>query len=144
MKKVLILLCFVLISACGNQAEIADVAKLNGYWEIEYAVLKTGEKIDYPVNETYDYFEMKGDKGKRAKVMPQFDGTFLTNGLFETVQIVRDKNKTYIDYSTFYTKWREEIIKIDDKELIMLNSEKNEYHYKKTGPINLTNGKKTP
>ncbi len=38
----------------------------------------------------------------------------------------------------------EELIAISDEELVVENADKKEYHYKKTGPINLIgDGKKT-
>lgn len=141
----MILFCFVLLSKCGHPVEKVDIAKLNGYWEIECVVLKSGEKKDYPMNETYDYFEVKDNMGKRTKVMPQLDGKFLTNGISEDIKIVTDKDKTYIDYQTFYTKWREELISVDDQKLVTRNAEENEFYYKRTGPVNLkTDEKKTP
>ena len=89
-------------------------------------------------------FEIKNNKGIRKKVMPQLDGTFLTNDTFETIEIKDANGKFFIHYRTALAKWQEEIISLNDQELVLLNSEKKEYHYKKTAPINLTgNGKKT-
>ena len=83
------------------------------------------------------------NKGIRKKVMPQLDGTFLVNDAYENVTVRFKDDKTYIDYSTPFTKWSEELITLKDDELVLLNAEKKEYHYKKTGPINLLgDGKK--
>jgi hypothetical protein len=76
--------------------------------------------------------------------MPQLDGTFLTNDLHEKVKVRFKDGKAFLDYSTPYTKWTEELIALTDEKLVLLNAEKKEYHYKKAGPINITdNGKKT-
>ena len=56
----------------------------------------------------------------------------------ENVTIRFKEDKAFIDYSTPYMKWSEELIALTDDELVLLNAEKKEYHYKKSGPINLT------
>ena len=91
------------------------------------------------MNESYDYFEIGVEnKGMRKKVMPQLDGSFLTNDAYENVAVRFEDEKAFLDYSTPYAKWSEEVIALSDKELVLKNTEKNEYHYKKAGPINLT------
>ena len=146
MRKVIFLLSFTIaFAACSHKIEPSEVAKMNGYWEIEHVVLANGEKKDYAINETYDYFEINGKSGSRTKVMPQLDGTFLTNGISEQLKIVTEKGETFIAYKTDYATWREQLLEVTDTELVLLNPEKNEYHYKKTGPINLkADGQKTP
>jgi len=143
MKKCIAILSFLFLLSCAKPIEAADIAKLNGYWEIEYVILPNGDKKDYPMNETYDYFEVKGAIGKRTKVMPQLNGTFLTNSLSEQIKVVTGKAAAFIEYKTDYAKWREELVTLNDTELVLRNPEKNEYHYKRTGPINLDkDGKK--
>jgi hypothetical protein len=97
------------------------------------------------MNENYDYFQIdKNNKGIRKKVMPQLDGTFLVNDTYENVVVRFADDKAYLDYSTPYMKWSEELITLTDEELVVKNAEKKEYHYKKSGPINiLEDGKKT-
>ena len=145
MKSVLkIMLLSLFFVGCHQKVEPADVAKINGYWEIEKVVFDKGEDKDYKMNESFDYFEIKDNKGIRKKVMPQLDGTFLVNDAFEKVTVRYDKDKVYLDYATDYAKWTEELIAISDEELVIENTDKKEYHYKKTGPINLMgDGKKT-
>lgn len=140
----IILVLSLLFVACKQEIKPTDIAKLNGYWEIEKVVFDKGEEKDYGMNESFDFFEMKGNKGIRKKVMPQFDGTFLTSDSFENV-IVRFKGgQVFLDYRTDYAKWSEELISISDEELVVKNQQNKEYHYKKAGPVNLLNdGKKT-
>jgi len=131
------------LMACQHQVKPEDVAKLNGYWEIEKVLLSEGKVKDYTINETYDFFEIKGNQGIRQKVMPRLDGSFETNELQEKVSVVYEKDKTYLKYETPYAKWREELKSLSDKELVLLNAENKEYHYKKTTPIKITgNGEK--
>ncbi|WP_366184223.1 lipocalin family protein [Flavobacterium ovatum] len=133
----------LLIVGCKNKIEPADVAKLNGYWEIEKVDLPDGEDKNFKINESYDFFAMKNNEGIRKKVMPQLDGTFIVNDSYENVLVRFEDEKAYLDYSTDFAKWTEELITLTDDELVVKNEEKKEYHYKRTGPINLTgNGEK--
>ena len=146
MKKTgVILLISLLFVGCKQKVTPADIAKINGYWEIEKVVFDDGNEKQYGMNESFDYFQIdKTNAGIRKKVMPQLDGTFLVNDTFENVKIRFADDQAFLDYSTPYMKWSEEIITLTDKELVVLNTEKKEYHYKKTGAINLDdNGKKT-
>lgn len=146
MKNVFkILFVSLLFVACQQKIEPADIAKLNGYWEIEKVVFDKGEDKDYGMNESYDYFMIGADNiGTRQKVMPQLDGTFVTNEVHEDVKVRFKDGKAFLDYSTPYMKWSEELIALTDNELVLLNADKKEYHYKKAGPINIKdNGKET-
>lgn len=122
-------------TSCQQKISKDQIAKLNGYWQIEKVMTADGEQKDYQGNTSYDYFEIKGDKGFRAKVMPQLDGSFLTNNLKETVTVSYAKDGTYLNYVTEYAKWREQIKVLDDNEFVVENAQKIEYHYKKAGPI---------
>lgn len=129
---------------CQQNIKPSDITKLNGYWEIEKVVFEKGKDKEYGMNENFDYFKMeKNNNGIRKKVTPQMDGTFLVNDTYENVTVRFKEDKAYLDYSTPYMKWSEEVIALSEKELVLLNAEKTEYHYKKTEPINLLDdGKK--
>ncbi len=139
-----ILFLSLLFVACQQKIKPQDVVKLNGYWEIEKVVFDQGKDKDYKMNESYDFFQIgKNNTGMRNKVMPQLDGSFLVTGDYENVTVRFKDDKAYIDYSTPFSKWTEELVSLKDDELVLLNSEKKEYHYKKAGPINiLGDGKK--
>lgn len=140
----MILVLSLLFVSCKQEIKPADIAKLNGYWEIEKVVFEKGEEKDYKMNETFDFFQIKDNKGVRTKVMPQFDGTFLTTDTFENVSVRFAGEQVFLDYKTDYTKWSEEIILLSDQQLVVRNPQKIEYHYKKAAPINLLNdGKET-
>ena len=131
--------------SCQQKIKPEDISKINGYWEIEKVVFDQGEDKVYGINESYDYFEIgKNNTGFRKKVMPQLDGTFIVNDTYENIKIRFKDDKVFIDYSTPYAKWSEELIAVSDKELVLKNEEKKEYHYKKAQPLNiLGDGKKT-
>jgi phage anti-repressor protein len=135
---------FLFIS-CQQKIKPEDIAKINGYWEIEKVVFDQGKDKEYGINESYDYFQIdKNNKGFRKKVMPQLDGTFIVNDSQEDVKIRIKEDQVFFDYNTPYAKWSEELITISDKELVFRNAEKKEYHYKKAEALNiLGDGKKT-
>ncbi len=135
----MILVLSLLFLGCKQEIKPADIAKLNGYWEIEKVVFDKGEQKDYKMNETFDFFQIKNNKGVRTKVMPQFDGTFLTTDTFENVSVRFAGEQVFLDYKTDYAKWSEEIVSLSDTQLVVKNPQKIEYHYKKAAPINLLN-----
>ena len=144
MKKTVILFLFFVLSSCHQKVTQQDVAKINGYWEIEKVNLPDGTEKKYTINETYDYFEIKGNTGFRKKVNPQLNGRFLVTNQSEKVTVLFEKDQTFLVYTTPFAKWKEEIKSLEDKKMVLINSANMEYTYKKTGPINLIeNGKKT-
>lgn len=146
MKKLagLLIVSFLFIS-CHQKIKTEDIAKINGYWEIEKVVFEDGEDKKYTINESYDYFDIgKNNNGFRKKVMPQLDGSFIVNETQESLKIRLDDDKVFLDYNTPYAKWSEQLIEISDDKMVFENTEKKQYHYKKATPINiLGDGKKT-
>jgi hypothetical protein len=140
----IVLFSFFLVG-CKQQIQSTDIPKINGYWEIEKVVFDEGEDKEYSANQNYDYFQIdKNNQGIRKKVAPQLDGTFLVNDTYEKVSVRFQDDKTYLDYATPYMKYTEEIISLTAEELVVLNAQKKEYHYKKATAINiLGDGKKT-
>ena len=140
----IVLFSFLLVG-CKQQIQSTDITKINGYWEIEKVVFDEGEDKEYSANQNYDYFQIdKNNQGIRKKVAPQLDGTFLVDDSFEKVRIRFQDDKAFLDYATPYMKYTEEIIALTADELVVLNAQKTEYHYKKATAINiLGDGKKT-
>jgi hypothetical protein len=140
----IVLFTFLLVS-CKHQIQSTDIPKINGYWEIEKVVFDKGEDKEYGANQNYDYFQIdKNNQGIRKKVAPQLDGTFLVDDSYEKVRVRFQDDKVYLDYATPYMKYTEEIIAVTAEELVVLNAQKTEYHYKKATAINiLGDGKKT-
>jgi hypothetical protein len=136
-KTITIFLLGILLVSCKQTISDKDVAKINGYWEIQKVELPKGGKKEYKVNETIDFFQIKDNKGFRQKVMPQLDGTYLTNDIKETISISNKDDNYYINYSTNYGKWKEEIIEIKDSILVLKNEANLEYHYKRQVPFSL-------
>ena len=143
MKKTIAIAFLFVLTACHQKVTTQDISKLNGYWEIEKVTFFDGAKKKYTYNESFDYFQIKGNKGFRKKVMPQLDGRFLVNNQFEKIEITFEKGIAYINYKTPYAKWKEEIETLTSDKLVVINAAKAEYHYKKAAPINILGDGKT-
>ncbi len=129
--------------SCQRQVSAADIAKINGYWEIEKVVFPDGSKKDYTSSTVYDYIEVKNDKGFRKKVTPQLDGTFLVDDSSEQLSLTQKEGVYMIHYLTAYAKWDEELVSVSDEQFITRNNSKKEYYYKRAQSINLLpDGKK--
>lgn len=134
----------MILTSCQQKVTEQDISKLNGYWEIEKVILPDGNEKKYTINETFDYFQIKDNKGFRKKVKPLLNGRFEVDEQSEKVEIVFEKDKTYMVCTTPYAKWKEELQSLSDEKMVIVNIAKAEYHYKKTAPINLLDdGKKT-
>lgn len=144
-NSIQILFLSFLFVACQQKIKKEDIAKINGYWEIEKVAFNEGKDKDYAVNESYDYFLIGKDfAGIRKKVMPQLDGTFIVNDTYETVKVRFTDDKVFMDYRTEFANWTEELVLIDNDKLAFKNADNKEYFYKKATPINITgDGKKT-
>ncbi len=134
-SKLLFLLPTLAIFGCNKQVGPADIAKINGYWEIEKVILPDGSTKEYPANTIIDFFEIKGNSGIRKKVTPQLDGSYTDNGAPENITVKFADRKAYLCYNSNYAKWQEEVIEANDDELVFKNESKLEYHYKKPIPF---------
>jgi hypothetical protein len=144
MKKIFFFLFFSLVFiSCKKDIKQSDISKINGYWEIEKVILASGEKKEYKISETIDYFELRQAQpdnqfsGFRKKVTPQLDGKYLVNDVAETIRITSEKSSYYINYKTQYLSWKEEIMELQDSVLVLKNKEDVVYHYKKAVPFSL-------
>ncbi|MCO6175664.1 lipocalin family protein [Flavobacterium sp. NRK F10] len=130
MKKIVLFLLVSLAVSCSG-IEPKDIELLNGYWEIHKVEIPSGEKKEYKVNESVDYFEIADLKGFRKKLVPQMDGTFLTNEVQENITVEFKDDKVILHYKTNYASWDEEVISLTDKELVVKNQQDIKYFYTK-------------
>lgn len=129
-KLVLCFVFFVFIS-CKNDVKSEDFKFLNGYWEITKVEMPDGEKKEFKVNETIDFIQYSNLKGSRNKVVPQLDGKILSNKLFENFTVNLTDEIYYLNYKTDFADWKEELLKINENELIVKNSNDLIYYYAK-------------
>ena len=131
MKRILLLIVLVSALSCKQKITEADLSNLNGYWEIEKVELPDGDMKEYKVNETIDFFKIEANKGFRKKVMPQLDGTYLTNDIQEDVVVIVKDGDASLQYKTTYASWKEEIIELTKDKLVVKNQQEIEYYYKR-------------
>jgi len=136
MKKYLALtLVFLLISCGGIKRE--DLAKLNGYWEIEKATMPGGSEKVYSPAMLVDYVHFDGASGYRQKVVPRLDGKFISNGVKETVTAHIEKGKVTLLYNSGFSKWKEELRDVSEDHFTTRNKSGLTCQYKKYEPIDL-------
>lgn len=131
MKRLLFLFVFGVFFSCKQNITQADMENINGYWEIDKVVLPDGDKKEYKINETIDFFKIEVDKGFRKKVMPQLDGTYLANDILEEFVLVLKDGEASLQYKTTYASWNEEIIELTKDKLVVKNQQEIEYYYKR-------------
>ncbi|OGS80390.1 MAG: hypothetical protein A3G95_09385 [Flavobacteria bacterium RIFCSPLOWO2_12_FULL_31_7] len=129
----LILLATALIS-CTSKPKKEDIAKLNGYWEIEKVEFPDGNKKEYKVNEFIELISIKENKGIRQKVAPQLDGSFLKGTLEDKIRVVDSADCYYLKTNSKFTKWEEKILSVSDGSFVLENEAKIVYHFKKFVP----------
>jgi len=127
---IFIFLAFAAVS-CKKEFTHSDLKNINGYWEIQKVTFEDGTDKEYKISETIDFFEINGKAGLRKKVNPQFDGTYLENGHAEKIEVSVEDGKTFLNYSTAFAKWKEEIIQISKETLILENERNIQYQYKR-------------
>lgn len=136
-KTILLFIAFASLTACKEKVKPEDISKINGYWEIESVNLPDGKEKNYKINETIDYFEIKKDSGFRKKVMPQFDGKYLVNDESEKIKVVYQGDKVFLNYTTSYSEWKEEVLEVSDVNLVLKNEAEIEYEYKRPTPFSI-------
>jgi len=142
MKKIQILfVCVltVLLSSCNSNVSDENIKTfLDGYWEIEKAVLPDGTEKDYTINSTIDFFELKNQeslKGLRYKVMPQFSGEYLTNDVPENFEVKSENDVYIIEYSTEFSTWKEQLLSLSKDKMVVKNESDIIYYYKRAEPL---------
>lgn len=137
MKKILLVILLGSVLSCKQKISDTDISNLNGYWEIEKVELPDGDKKEYKINETLDFFKIEANKGFRKKVMPQLDGTYLVNDVQEEVVVVLNDGNASLQYKTKYASWNEEIVALTRDKLVVKNQQEMEYHYKRPAKFSL-------
>ena len=138
MKIKILLPVFLLFILGCNANKVETVNLLNGYWEI--VKVKKDRKLikEYGISTTVDYFEITDSLiGFRKKVAPRLDGKFIVNDdqVNFTLKLENDSLNIYYNQNDVLTK--EIILKLDNEELIIANSQGFQYFYKSFQSINL-------
>ncbi|MVX34505.1 hypothetical protein [Myroides sp. LoEW2-1] len=123
---------------CSQSINSGDIKEINGYWEIVKAKLPNEEEKDYTINSSIDFFQIEENGvGFRQKVMPQFNGEYLTNDIQEDLTVEYTNEGTFLHYKTEFAEWKEEIVKINKEQLVVKNENDIMYYYKRPVPFSL-------
>ncbi|MAZ72760.1 MAG: hypothetical protein CMC70_06400 [Flavobacteriaceae bacterium] len=130
-KYILLIVTMVFLCSCAKQDPTEQIQYLDGYWNIEKAVLENGTEKDFSISTTIDFIEVNGTTGIRKKVQPRLDGTFKTSNNAEIFDIKVEEDSLRLYYKTPYDAWKETIITAKDSSLVVLNPDGKTYYYKK-------------
>lgn len=131
MRYFISFLLLILVS-CQKNIIKKDINQINGYWEIEKVELPDGSSKQYKINESIDYFKINDRlKGFRKKVILQLDGNLLTNDVKENVEVITANDLLFLDYSTDYAQWKEEVLELSNDKLVLRNENGISYFYKR-------------
>lgn len=131
MKKYIVLGLVFLILGCSQKVDISKIDSLNGYWQISKVLDDNGNKKEYPINEVYDFFEIKNKKGFHKKVVWQPTGKFLVNDMQDDVKLVQLEEEFFLEFSSKFGKHMDQLASISDNEMVLISKEKVKYYYSK-------------
>lgn len=117
--------------SCSQKADLSQIGFINGYWQISKVTDLDGNKKEYPINEVYDFFEIKNNSGFHKKVTWQPDGTFLVNDLQENVKITIVNEEVMLDFSSKYGKHSENLESVSKDEMVLVSKDQIRFIYKK-------------
>ena len=117
-KKKFIIICLFFIGCKSNVSE-SDLKFINGYWKINY--IKQKNEVFSPRGDAkiLDYYVLDDRNGFRKKVQPTFKNNFLITDDQNNFSIIVVNNNYFIQFETKWHKWKEKIIKLNEKELIL-------------------------
>lgn len=130
-NNILYFLLTLLLVSCTQKATISEIDAINGYWQISKAVDAKGNKKEYPINEVYDYFELKNNKGFHKKVVWQPTGTFLVNDLQDEVRVTTKDDTVFLTFSSKFGKHQDQLERISDNEMVLVSEEGVSFYYSK-------------
>ncbi|MGJ8667029.1 MAG: hypothetical protein ACSHW7_11715 [Patiriisocius sp.] len=131
MKLKLIVTIYALVFLSCGQDKQEQLENLSGYWEIVSVEDEDGTLKEFKISTTVDYISVENSSGKRAKVKPQLDGTFITSGNVEEFEIMDLPEHIALKYKTPYATWSEFILDATKEKLVILNEEGKKYTYKR-------------
>ena len=129
MKKGILLLSFVVLSACKNSSKL-ELNQLNGYWEIDFVKQENETFQNKQSNPLYDFYSIKDGEGIYKKVAPQLDGSFLTSESSIPFEIKEDNGTFKIQFNSPWNVWQKTIKKLDSQKIVLFHQGRS-FHYKR-------------
>ncbi len=117
---------------------VKKIENLEGYWEIEKVVFPDGNSKEYTFSQSIDFFMLENDSiGYRKKLQPKLDGTFLASDDAEKYILKTSQEETTLHYKNDLSEWTETVVKLNEKQLILINQDNLKYIYKRFEKINI-------
>ena len=137
MKRIFLILMICLLAGCSKNPEEL-LPHLEGYWEIEKAIMQDGSIKTYEFNETIDYISFNENmKGFRKKLKPSFNNTYSTSESVEGLMIKIENDSLNLYYKTPFSSWKETVLNATVKELKIKNESNTTYIYKRYESLEL-------
>lgn len=137
LKKACLLIFAFAILGCSKDPK-TFIPHINGYWEIQEVTLSNGTKKSYTYNDTVDYIEISDSLiGFRTKLKPNLTGTYETSTDKERIEIKIENDSLHLIYSTPYSDWKETVLNANKEQLLIINTNKDMYLYKRYEPFNI-------
>ena len=126
---------FLVLIACGKSSPEEMLQHIDGYWQIEKVEVEKDSVMEFGLSQYVDYIEIDSTSGFRKKLQPKLDGGFLQTNSKESIKVNKSDGKLFLQYSTAFDNWEEEILKTSEEVLVTKNSEGKIYHYKRFEPL---------
>jgi len=108
--------------SCEGNIQSDQIPLINGYWEIKSVEMPDGTLKEFTVSTSVDYITVQADSGVRKKLMPRLDGTFREFPTSEKFKFIQHKDSLYMFYETPFANWKEAVIKVNEEEFVVKNS----------------------
>ncbi|MCL9805736.1 lipocalin family protein [Flavobacterium amniphilum] len=131
MKRTAVIMVALVVFSCKEKVKLGQIDKIKGYWQITKVETAKGDKKEYPVNENYEYFDIKNNSGFHKKVRWQPMGTFLVDDLQEKMTASEKDGQVVLDFSSDFGKHSEIVAELSDSLLVLESEEGANFHYKK-------------
>jgi hypothetical protein len=137
MRNFLVLALVATLFSCSQNPE-KMLTHLNGYWEISKAEMHDGLEKDYTFSTSVDYIMINDSlKGFRKKLIPNIDGSYVMSQDAEAIEVKIENDSLNLYYKTQMATWKETVLKATEDELMIINSRKDVYLYKRYQPLDL-------
>ena len=126
---IITVICFLYVNC--NKNEVDNIRLIEGMWEI-YSV-SSKDEVFYPKGKSplIDYYFFYSDSsGTKKKLKSNFNQTFSSSLDEINFEIRKINGSVYLNYISNSNNWRERILKLTKKELIISNN-RFEYKYKR-------------
>ncbi|MGM5469955.1 hypothetical protein ACS386_06725 [Flavobacteriaceae bacterium LMO-SS05] len=138
MKRLFLLFSILLLVSCSKNPE-HFIPYLEGYWEIHEVTLPDGTKKTYSYNDTVDYIKITDSlTGYRTKLKPILTGGYQSSKDVEALKLKIENDSLNVYYKTPYSNWKETVLSASEQELLIINTAKVRYLYKRYEPLNLS------